>query len=123
MIRAVIKNRSGDVVRGPLTFSDADDLTRFSTANKEAFSRMGQKIVELAPSPLNDEELALLGFLQKHAGQANALIKRFVIDSDMHRRASNLTPTKADIEAFRDTMKAAADRYAELSFKEFGIAP
>jgi len=121
MIRAVLKDRRGDVVRDPMSFPDDAALQRYQASKAEEFARTGHKIVELPPPPLNDDDLALLEFLQKLASQSNGIIKNFVIDADMHRRWRNRTPTAADVELFRATMAKAAERYSELARKEFGI--
>lgn len=121
MIRAAIKDRRGDIIRDVMTFNNRDHLGMYCDAHKAEFARLGQQVVELPPSPLNDDQLAQLEHLQRLAGQANGIVKRFVVDRDLHRRCQNRTPTKADLKLFGDALRDAADQFEQLGAAEYGI--
>lgn len=121
MIRAVIRNRRNDVVRGPLHFSDVVDLLRYETANGHEFARLGQRVEQIEDSPLTPEELGTYELLRKAAGNLNGIVKHFIFDADMHRRWQNREPTREDIDALADSMRFAADQLTVLARKEHGV--
>jgi hypothetical protein len=121
MKRAVIKNRQGDVVRGPIAFQDDADLARFTLTNQGDFARVGQQIVELPPSFLSAVQSANLRLLETLANQANGIVKHFQPDRDLLRRGRNLRPTKADIKLAADAIRACADLLEELAAKEYKL--
>jgi len=121
MIRAVAKDRRGDIVKGPFSFADRAELDGFTKRNAEAYARGNWRLEEIATSSLNDDQLAQYELLVQLARQANGIIKHFIFDMDMVRRWKNRTPTLNDVKLLRDAINSAADQFLELAVKEFDV--
>jgi hypothetical protein len=121
MVRAVVKDRRGDVVSDVRNFQSQADLEHYAMSVSVELSRRGQRVAVLPPSPLTEEQQAQLSHLTQFARQANGLMKHFVMDGDMHRRIKNMVPTAQDIHAFWEAIVQAADQFKELLHAEFGL--
>ena len=121
MVRAVIKDRRGDIVRGPLHFLDDVDLAQFQTNNKGPNERAGWKVERIEDSVLTADQLGTYELLRKIAAQANGVVRSFVFDADMHRRWQNRQPTADDVKKLADSMRFAADQLVVLATKEFHV--
>lgn len=121
MIRAVVKDRRGDIVKGPLHFADKQEMEAFVKSRGDQYSRAGWHLDEIAVSPLNVEQLEQLEDLDLVCRQANKIMKHFHFDGDMVRRWRNRTPTLNDVRCLRDAIVSAGDQFLDLAVKEFGI--
>lgn len=117
MITAIVKNRRGDVVRGPYRFQTEDAFDDFVARTDAGPSRFNERVerVESVPS---FEEGVQLDLLQALALNANGVLKHFQMDRDFHQRLKNRKLTSADIKILADTLREAADGYQELAERE-----
>lgn len=117
MIRAVVKNNRGDVVRGPFNFQTDGDYAKFVQDVAFGRGRFSER-VEPVSTALTFDEAVLLDGLQTAALNANGFLKHFYMDGDLYRRIKNRQLTPEDIKIIADTLTEAGAAFRELATKE-----
>jgi hypothetical protein len=120
MIRAVVKNNRGDVVRGPFNFQTDGDYNQFASSVVMGRERFHER-VELVQTKLSFEEAVMLDGLQSVALNANGFLKHFVMDGDLYRRIKNRELGREDIALLAMVLSEASDSFKELATKERGF--